>query len=65
MRKQREEYRKCLVQLIMGNAKSDTEDDDDSFPNAEEIKLLRYYYYIRHGIDTEHVAPLSSKVIQK
>lgn len=63
MRKEREEYRKCLVRLIMGNAADPA--DDGTFPNAEELKLLRYYHYIRHGIDTIHVAPLSSKVLQK
>lgn len=63
MRKEREEYRKCLVRLIMGSENEQT--DDGTFPNAEERKLLRYYYYIRHGIDTIHVAPLSSKVMQK
>lgn len=47
----------------MGNA--DDPADDGTFPNAEELKLLRYYNYIRHGIDTIHVAPLSSKVLQK
>lgn len=64
MRKEREEYRKCLVRLIMGNA-DDGPTDDGTFPNADERKLLRYYYYIRHGIDTIHVAPLSSELLQK
>lgn len=64
MRKQREEYRLHLVQLIMP-----PEDDEDTkeavFPNAEERKMLRYYHYIKHGIDTAHVAPLASKVLKK
>lgn len=63
MRKEREEYRKCLVRLIMGNANDHVE--DDTFPNADEKKMLRYYYYIRHGIDTIHVAPLAPKVLKK
>lgn len=34
-------------------------------PNAEEREVLRYYYYIRHGVDTIHVAPLDQKVLDK
>ena len=27
-------------------------------PSPAEKDILRYYYYIHHGIDTEHVAPM-------
>ena len=27
-------------------------------PTAAEKDILRYYYYIHNGIDTEHVAPM-------
>ena len=30
---------------------------DSEAANAEK-DILRYYYYIRHGIDTQHVAPM-------
>lgn len=61
MRKQREEYRKCLIRL-MGDV--DDPIDDGTFPNAEERRSLRYGF-VMHGIDTIHVAPLSSKILQK
>lgn len=53
-----------LVQLIMPPEDVDGT-KDDVFPNAEERKMLRYYHYIKHGIDTAHVAPLASKVLKK
>uniref|UniRef100_A0A1I8NRQ4 Uncharacterized protein n=1 Tax=Stomoxys calcitrans TaxID=35570 RepID=A0A1I8NRQ4_STOCA len=31
------------------------------FPNKQEKEVLRYYYYIKHGIDTIHVSPMSKK----
>lgn len=41
------------------------DDADDEFPNASERQLLKYYHYIRHGIDTVHVAPMHKKIISK
>lgn len=63
MRKEREEFRKCLVSLIMSKPNEDR--NDNSFPNAEEKQLLRYYYYIKHGIDTAHVAPMDKRILNK
>ncbi|KAM7353017.1 dynein heavy chain at 36C isoform 1-T1 [Cochliomyia hominivorax] len=77
MRLERENFRKKLVELI---ARKDDDDDDDDeknvdgahaidldaeFPNKTEKELLRYYYYIKHGIDTIHVSPMSKKVLNR
>lgn len=40
--------------------------DDEAFPSsaipsAEEMELLRYYYYIHNGVDTVHVAPIDQE----
>lgn len=62
MRQERENFRKKLVELI---ARKDDEVGslDDEFPNPQEKEILRYYYYIKHGIDTIYVAPLNDKVL--
>lgn len=61
MRKAREEFRTKLMNLIcQPAAEGDTVDD---IPNTEEKNMLRYYYYLRYGIDTIHVAPLDNKII--
>ncbi|XP_071052662.1 dynein axonemal heavy chain 7-like isoform X1 [Onthophagus taurus] len=63
LRQRREEFRKRLVNLI---CKKDDEDrDPDAIPNADEKELLRYYYYIRYGIDTIHVAPMDQKILDE
>lgn len=63
MRQEREEFRKTLVSLIVAK---ETEDlNDDTFPNAKERQLLRYYYYIRNGIDTNHIAPMTKRMLNK
>ncbi|PSN56752.1 Dynein heavy chain 7 [Blattella germanica] len=56
LRREREEFRKKLVSLILkpeGQPSSST-----SIPSEDEKEVLRYYYYIHHGIDTAHVAPI-------
>lgn len=40
-------------------------DDDEEFPNSSERQVLKYYHYIRHGIDTVHVAPMHRKIYSK
>lgn len=64
LRKQREDFRKRLVDLIM-RKEEDMEICPDDIPSAEEREILRYYYYIRHGVDTIHVAPLDQKTLDK
>lgn len=36
----------------------------DDEPKNTEKDILRYYYYIQNGIDTEHVAPLENARIE-
>uniref|UniRef100_A0A1B0F9M2 AAA+ ATPase domain-containing protein n=1 Tax=Glossina morsitans morsitans TaxID=37546 RepID=A0A1B0F9M2_GLOMM len=69
MRLERENFRKKLVELIACNDAEDmvpsAMDLEAEFPNDEEKEILRYYYYIKHGIDTIHVAPMSKKVLAR
>ncbi|XP_045534007.1 dynein axonemal heavy chain 7 [Papilio machaon] len=60
MRKAREEFRAKLMKLICQSAPGE---DSDAIPSGDEKNMLRYYYYIRYGIDTIHVAPLDNKII--
>ncbi|XP_050309816.1 dynein axonemal heavy chain 7 [Anthonomus grandis grandis] len=62
LRKQREEFRLRLVNLITGNHEPM---DYDDIPSAQEQEMLRYYYYVKHGVDTVHVAPLDEKVLNR
>lgn len=63
MRRKREEFRRKLVELIMTDCGSN--DYKEDFPNASEKNILKYYHYIRHGIDTVHIAPMHQKIITK
>lgn len=77
MRLERENFRKKLVELIArkddeATATNATDDAGASamawegeFPNQQEKEVLRYYYYIKHGIDTIHVSPMSKKVLNR
>lgn len=49
VRKEREEFRKKLVSLII-SSEEEIARDDGSFPDAQEKEIMRYYYYIKHGI---------------
>lgn len=64
VRKEREEFRKKLVGLII-SSEEEISRDDGSFPDAQEKEIMRYYYYIKHGIDTVHVAPLDKRVLNR
>lgn len=61
VRREREEFRKKLVSLILTNE----DPTEEAFPNADEREVLKYYYYIKYGIDTIHVAPIDSKLVTK
>uniref|UniRef100_A0A1A9UMG0 Dynein axonemal heavy chain 7 n=1 Tax=Glossina austeni TaxID=7395 RepID=A0A1A9UMG0_GLOAU len=67
MRLERENFRKKLVELIACNEAEDkvpsAMDLEAEFPNNEEKEILRYYCYIKHGIDTIHVAPMNKKIL--
>lgn len=60
MRKAREAFREKLVKLICQNQPGE---DGDIIPTGEEKNMLRYYYYLKYGIDTIHVAPLDNKIL--
>lgn len=62
LRKAREEFRAKLVRLIVQDSSSES---DISIPSGPERKILRYYYYLKHGIETVHVAPLDKKIITR
>ncbi|XP_037866676.1 dynein axonemal heavy chain 7 isoform X1 [Bombyx mori] len=62
MRKAREDFRAKLIGLICQSTPGE-DGDKDVIPSAEEKNMLRYYYYLRYGIDTIHVAPLDNKII--
>lgn len=64
MRREREEFRKKLVGLII-SSEEEIARDDGTFPDAQEKEIMRYYYYIKHGIDTIHVAPLDKRVLSR
>ncbi|KAJ8980777.1 hypothetical protein NQ317_013622 [Molorchus minor] len=61
-RRQREEFRQRLVNLIC-NKDDDHLMEVDEIPSAEEREMLRYYYYVKHGVDTIHVAPMDEKIL--
>lgn len=71
MREERELFRKKLVELIAAPEEPDmmSEGDGDNlaadFPNNKEKEILRYYYYIKHGIETIHVSPISKRVLTR
>ncbi|XP_044525004.1 dynein axonemal heavy chain 7 [Gracilinanus agilis] len=66
-RKEREVFRSALVNIIM---QQDTDvdqtvlDEAQGGPSTIEKDILRYYYYIHHGIDTEHVAPMEDSWLE-
>ncbi|KAJ8926978.1 hypothetical protein NQ314_020603 [Rhamnusium bicolor] len=64
LRRQREEFRKRLVSLIVSK-NEEREMEVDEIPSAEEREMLRYYYYVKHGVDTVHVAPLDERVLNR
>ncbi|XP_035294723.1 dynein heavy chain 7, axonemal isoform X2 [Cricetulus griseus] len=62
--KDRENFRSTLVNVIMqqdGRLDSIVPDESSiskATTSAIEKDILKYYYYIHHGIDTDHVAPM-------
>ncbi|XP_006814570.1 dynein axonemal heavy chain 7-like [Saccoglossus kowalevskii] len=69
-RKDRESFRSALVNIILQDDRATPPPRPSSAdgelpplsrtgsPTAAEKDILRYYYYIHNGIDTEHVAPM-------
>ncbi|KAM4608668.1 dynein axonemal heavy chain 7 [Polymixia lowei] len=69
--KNREHFRSALVNMILQEdcnpGKTMVENNNPptcGSPTATEKDILRYYYYIRNGIDTEHVAPMEDSWLQ-
>ncbi|XP_044750345.1 dynein axonemal heavy chain 7-like [Coccinella septempunctata] len=65
MRRQREEFRKRLVDIIVGRKSPDEVIDPNEIPSPAEKDILRYYYYVQCGVDTIHVSPLDDSVLQR
>uniref|UniRef100_A0A5F8HGG2 Dynein axonemal heavy chain 7 n=1 Tax=Monodelphis domestica TaxID=13616 RepID=A0A5F8HGG2_MONDO len=66
-RKEREVFRSALVNIIMQqdtNVDQTVLDEAQGGPTNIEKDILRYYYYIHHGIDTEHVAPMEDSWLE-
>ncbi|XP_039266483.2 dynein axonemal heavy chain 7-like isoform X2 [Styela clava] len=64
-KKSREAFRSSLVNIIMQKEEKSRPPSATSSlsqrpgsPTSAEKDILRYYYYIHNGIDTEHVAPM-------
>ncbi|KAJ8794658.1 hypothetical protein J1605_018836 [Eschrichtius robustus] len=68
--KERENFRSTLVNVIMQqDAVLDSATlDESTLPklttSAIEKDILRYYYYIHHGIDMDHVAPMEDSWLE-
>uniref|UniRef100_A0A8C6DAK2 Dynein axonemal heavy chain 7 n=1 Tax=Moschus moschiferus TaxID=68415 RepID=A0A8C6DAK2_MOSMO len=68
--KERENFRSTLVNVIMQQdaALDSATPDESTLPkltsSAIEKDILRYYYYIHHGIDTDHVAPMEDSWLE-
>ncbi|GAB1603143.1 hypothetical protein Ahia01_000594700, partial [Argonauta hians] len=74
-KKDRENFRKSLVDIIMQNDTSGSPTSDlgegelppimtASTSTAAEKDTLRYYYYVHNGIDTAHVAAMEDSWLQ-
>lgn len=74
-KKDRENFRKSLVDIILQEDKPKKPSTSiyegelplihaTSAPTIVEKDILRYYYYIHNGIDTEHVAPMENLWLQ-
>ncbi|XP_006878990.1 PREDICTED: dynein heavy chain 7, axonemal [Elephantulus edwardii] len=68
LHKERENFRSALVNVIM--QQDDVLDTSPSemaiskATSAIEKDILRYYYYIHHGIDTDHIAPMEDSWLE-
>ncbi|KAM6178382.1 dynein axonemal heavy chain 7 [Rhynchocyon petersi] len=66
--KERENFRSTLVNVIMqqdaGLDTTPSESSTSKTTSAVEKDILRYYYYIHHGIDTDHIAPMEDSWLE-
>ena len=70
IKKKREEFRQNLIRLLMAKDDNIAEGviPDDFNPMRlieQDDDLLKYYYYIMHGIDDVHVAPIDTILLNK
>ncbi|XP_030383339.1 dynein heavy chain 7, axonemal [Scaptodrosophila lebanonensis] len=67
MRMERENFRRKLVELILHMDDDPTTGGQCSvpFPDKGEREMLRYYYYIKHGIDTIHVSAINNAILKR
>ncbi|XP_067117728.1 dynein axonemal heavy chain 7 [Osmerus mordax] len=70
-KKDREHFRSALVSIILQQEPTegkplaeDSQPPTCGSPTATEKDVLRYYYYIRNGIDTEHVAAMEDSWLE-
>ncbi|KAL8183787.1 UNVERIFIED_CONTAM: hypothetical protein K2H54_052869 [Gekko kuhli] len=71
-KKDRENFRNALVNIILQPEapQEPCVSLDEELPGTSassapiEKDILKYYYYIRHGIDTEHVAPMEDSWLE-
>ncbi|RDD45105.1 Dynein heavy chain 7, axonemal, partial [Trichoplax sp. H2] len=70
-KRDRENFRSAIVNIIMREESPPSTPSlldgelppitRSGSPNSAEKDILRYYYYIHNGIDTEHVAPMEDQ----
>nr|CAH7763979.1 unnamed protein product [Callosobruchus chinensis] len=65
LRKHREDFRNRLIRLITETEGAGLGEQKEMIPNSEEREILRYYYYVKYGVDTVHVAPLDEEVLTR
>ncbi|KAI5631027.1 dynein heavy chain and region d6 of dynein motor domain-containing protein [Phthorimaea operculella] len=61
LRKKREDFRATLMKMICSGHPEDVAGDAGT--SDDEYNRRRYYFYLKYGIDTIHVAPLDNKII--
>lgn len=61
MRKKREEFRKNVIDIITGK-NVDTSMCGNWF-TENDMNILRYYYYIMHGVDSTHIPPIDESIL--
>ncbi|XP_048808316.1 dynein axonemal heavy chain 7 isoform X2 [Lagopus muta] len=64
LKKSQERFRSALVNIILQEDVTEEALNESQSPRADsstaiEKDIVKYYYYIRHGIDTANVAPLN------
>uniref|UniRef100_A0A8D8ZEJ7 Dynein heavy chain 7, axonemal n=1 Tax=Cacopsylla melanoneura TaxID=428564 RepID=A0A8D8ZEJ7_9HEMI len=64
--KQRQDFRMNIIDFVMGGREAEAEEDAGASGDdltSREKALLKYYYYIRFGMDTEYISPIDEQWI--